>query len=223
MWSFNSWYVPAICHNFLACFAVPWCRSPVPRRTRLRIWQKNRGLLFTNWFILEVIIRLRVTGIREFFTKDNWMWFLGVTEDLSIYFCARWTEAVLVTSIVSIVDSWKFLVSEARMCLISLFSICTHCTSGKPVPVASRNWCDLSLVFISNLFQCCLGCVDLGHLKGNYHVNRGTFGHLCSDRSAWSRVDKKIHKYTKVDAAKRIDRLDINRLDLIGLVVITFD
>lgn len=32
------------------------------------------SLLFTNWFILEVIIRLRVTGIREFFTKDNWMW-----------------------------------------------------------------------------------------------------------------------------------------------------
>lgn len=32
------------------------------------------SLLFTNWFILEVIIRIRVTGIRNFFTKHEWMW-----------------------------------------------------------------------------------------------------------------------------------------------------
>ena len=38
----------------------------------------NRDLLMTNWFVLEVIIRMRVAGVWEFFTNDQWMWNLGV-------------------------------------------------------------------------------------------------------------------------------------------------
>jgi len=40
------------------------------------------NLLMTNWFVLEVIIRMRVAGVWEFFTNDQWMW--------------NWTDTLLV-------------------------------------------------------------------------------------------------------------------------------
>ncbi len=48
----------------------------------------NRDLLMTNWFVLEVIIRMRVAGVWEFFTNDQWMWNLGVCE--SIFVGSSW-------------------------------------------------------------------------------------------------------------------------------------
>jgi len=40
------------------------------------------NLLMTNWFVLEVIIRMRVAGVWEFFSNDQWMW--------------NWTDTLLV-------------------------------------------------------------------------------------------------------------------------------
>ena len=43
-------------------------------RTHLGESSTTRDLLMTNWFVLEVIIRMRVAGVWEFFSNDQWMW-----------------------------------------------------------------------------------------------------------------------------------------------------
>lgn len=50
----------------------------------------TRDLLMTNWFVLEVIIRMRVAGVWEFFSNDQWMWNLVRTQSLGVRELLTW-------------------------------------------------------------------------------------------------------------------------------------
>lgn len=67
------------------------------------------NLLMTNWFVLEVIIRMRVAGVWEFFTNDQWMW--------------NWTDMLLVIISIFELAVTSFGSSGGRSPLTSLKAI----------------------------------------------------------------------------------------------------